>query len=198
MVKSRPVYFPGADFSRFLKGSFVASGPWLRVHPSARSAVYFSKRSGQRFTPATSPFGVLYAATDITTALFEVFGDEMFENDRRIRAFRWMSYSVSKIDIPRVRICNLGNPRVRASLKVDLGTLMGPEFDATQSWALAIMEHPAEIHGIVYRSRFTDKNCLALFDRGRTASQVKAALVNQVHLLPEANRFLDRYQCSIV
>jgi hypothetical protein len=33
---------------------------------------------------------------------------------------------------------------------------------------------------------------LALFDRGRLASQVNAALVNQIHLLAEANRFLDR------
>ena len=89
---SRPVYFPDPDFfGRPLKRALLNIGPWFRIHPSAKSAVYFSRRAGGRFTPEDPPFGVLYAAVDITTALFEVFGDEMFENDRRIRACRWMT-----------------------------------------------------------------------------------------------------------
>jgi len=199
LVRRRPVYFPDRDFLRRpLKRSLAARGPWFRIHPSAKSAIYFSRRSGGRFTPENSPFGVLYAGVNITTALFEVFGDEMFENDHRIRAFRWMNFSVSKVTIPRVRICNLANQQVRASLNVELGTLMGQEFDATQAWALAIMVHPSEVYGIVYRSRFTQKNCLALFDRGETASLLEAELIGPLSVLPEANAFLDRYSCMVI
>jgi hypothetical protein len=199
LAARRPVYYPPPDFARCaLKRSLVASGPWFRTHPSTQPAIYFSKRSGARFTPEHSPFGVLYAAGDITTSLFEVFGDEMFENDHRIRAFRWLNYSVSKLTIPRVKICNLASPQVCSSLNVELGTLMGQEFGATQVWALAIMEHRAEAHGIVYRSRFTQRTCLALFDRGGTASQVEEELVGSLDNLPEANEFLDQYRCIVV
>ena len=174
------------------------SGPWFRIHRSTKSATYFSIRSGGRFTPEHSPFGVLYAARDIETALFEVFGDEMFENDHRIRAFRWMTYSVSKLTLPKTRVCNLASRHVRASLNVELGTLMGQEFDATHAWALAVMAHPSEAHGIVYRSRFTLRNCVALFDRGSTAALIEEELIEALDSLPEANEFLDKYHCIVV
>ena len=49
-----------------------------------------------RFTPENAPFGVLYMGQDLPTILFEVFGDEMFENDCRIQvAWRWMSMQIS-------------------------------------------------------------------------------------------------------
>lgn len=174
------------------------SGPWFRIHPSTKSAIYFSTRSSGRFTPEHSPFGVLYAAKDIETALFEVFGDEMFENDHRIRAFRWITYSVSELTLPKTRVCNLASRDLRTALNVELGTLMGQEFDATHAWALAIMAHPSEAHGIVYRSRFTLRNCVALFDRGSTAALVEEELTGSLDLLPEANEFLDKYQCMVV
>jgi RES domain-containing protein len=199
LAASRPVYPPDPDFFRRpLKRALLSTGPWLRIHPSTKSAVYFSRRASGRFTPADPPFGVLYAAVDITTALFEVFGDEMFENDHRIRAYRWMHSSVSELETPRAKVCNVASRQVRSSIKVDLGTLMGQDFSATQAWALAIMRHPSEAEGIIYRSRFTNRNCLALFDRGKIPSLIKEELIGPLNGLAEANSFLDRNGCVIV
>lgn len=176
----------------------MSVGPWYRIHPSTKSAVYFSGRANARFTPEDPPFGVLYAAVDIATALFEIFGDEMFQNDRRIRGYRWMNSSASELRVPRVRICNLASRQVRSSLKVDLGTLMGQDFEATQAWALAIMQHPSEAEGIIYRSRFTNRNCLALFERGEIPTLVKETLIGSLNGLAKVNEFLDRNECVIV
>jgi len=196
---SRPVYLPDPDFfGRPLGEALLSIGPWFRIHPSTKSAVYFSRRASGRFTPENPPFGMLYAAVDIATALFEVFGDEMFENDHRIRAYRWMNSSVSKLKAPRVKVCNLASRKVRSSFKVDLGTLMGRDFDATQAWALAIMQHPSEARGIIYRSRSTNRNCLALFDRGKIPSLIKEELIGPLNGLAEANSFLDRHGCVII
>ena len=70
------------------------------MHPIDKSAIYFGKNANSRFTPENSPFGVLYVGQDLPTILFEVFGDEMLENDCRIRGSRWMSYRISEMHIP--------------------------------------------------------------------------------------------------
>jgi hypothetical protein len=44
-----------------------------------------------------------------------------------------MNSSVSKLKTPRVKVCNLASRKVRSSIKVDLGTLMGQDFAATQA-----------------------------------------------------------------
>ena len=199
MVANRPVYLPDPDFfGRPIKRALLNTGPWFRIHPSTKSAVYFSRRANGRFTPEDPPFGVLYAAADITTSLFEVFGDEMFENDHHIRAYRWMNSSVSELKAPRAKVCNLSSRQVRSSIKVDLGTLMGQDSAATQAWALAIMQHPSEAEGIIYRSRFTNRNCLALFDRGEIPSLIKEELIGPLNGLAEANSFLDRHGCVTI
>jgi len=198
-LAARRLYLPDRNFSsRLLDQKSVLKGPWFRVHPSGKSYVYFSKNAANRYTPDNSPFGVLYGAVDIETALFEVFGDEMFENDHRIRAFRWKGYSISRVLVPQVRVCALADNGTRASLKVDLGTLMGQDFTVTRAWALAIMDHPAQVHGLIYTSRFTQRHCLALFDRGSMSSQVSEDLIGQLHAVKEANQFLDDHRCVIV
>jgi hypothetical protein len=75
---------------------------------------------------------------------------------------------------------------------------MGQDFEATQAWALAIMQHPSEAEGIIYRSRFTNRNCLALFERGEIPTLVKETLIGSLNGLAKVNEFLDRNECVIV
>lgn len=171
---------------------------WFRVHPLDKSAIYFGKSANNRFTPKNSPFGVLYAGEDLPTTLFEVFGDEMFENDCRVRAWRWMSYRISKMRIPSVVICDLSDEQTRTALRVDLSTLMTPEIEVPQEWALAIMNHPTEVDGIQYQSRFTSRKCLALFNRREIGSKISTTPLGELPKIPEANKFLDEYEVVIV
>jgi len=168
------------------------------VHPINKSAIYFGKNANNRFTPENSPFGVLYVGQDLPTILFEVFGDEMFENDCRIRAWRWTSQGISEIHIPPVSVCDLSDEQTRAAFRVDLASLRRPELEIPQAWALAIMNHGAEVGGIEYQSRFTSRKCLALFDRREIGSKIRANLMGELSKLPEASEFLDEQEVVIV
>jgi hypothetical protein len=60
------------------------------------------------------------------------------------------------------------------------------------------MRHPSEAEGIIYRSRFTNRNCLALFDRGEIPSLIKEELISPLNGLAEVNSFLDRHGCLVL
>jgi RES domain-containing protein len=181
-----------------LVGISVSRAAWFRVHPADKSAIYFGKSANNRFTPKDSPFGVCYAAEDLPTALFEVFGDEMLENDCRLRGWRWMNYRISEIHLPSVSICDLSEDQTRSVLGVDLASLRSPELQIPQEWALAVMNHRAEVDGMQYQSRFTSRRCLALFDRRGIGPHIGAKLLGKLSGLPEANKFLDEYKVLIV
>jgi hypothetical protein len=195
----RRTYLPGRDFpKRPLSGSAISESHWYRVHPIGKSAIFFGKNAYNRFTPENSPFGVLYAGEDLPTILFEVFGDEMLESDCRIRAGRWMSHRISEIHIPPISVCDLSDERTRTVLRVDLASLMTPELEVPQAWALAVMNHTATLDGIQYQSRFTSGKCLALFDRREIASKIRTRLMGELSRLQQANEFLDEYKVVIV
>ena len=179
-------------------GTTVSETPWFRVHPNDKSPIYFGKNANNRFTPKNSPFGVWYAAEDLQTALFELFGDEILENDCRIRGWRWMSYRISEMHLPPASVCDLSNEQTRTVLRVDLASLLAPELEIPQEWALAVMNHRAEVDGIQYQSRFTSRKCLALFDRRGIGPQIRTNLLGELTSLPEANKFLDDYKVVIV
>ena len=190
MAAIRRTYLPGRDFSkRPLIGSQVSRATWFRVHPIDKSAIYFGKNANSRFTPENSPFGVLYVGQDLPTILFEVFGDEMFENDCRIRGSRWMSYRISEMHIPQVSVCDLSDVQTRSALRVDLASLIAPELEIPQAWALAIMKHGAAVDGIQYQSRFTSRKCLALFDRREIGSKIRTQLMGELSSCPKPASF---------
>jgi hypothetical protein len=180
-----------------LSGTAISKTSWYRVHPIDKPAIYFGKNANNRFTPENSPFGVLYAGADLPTILFEVFGDEMFESGR-IRAWRWMSYRISEIHIPVISVCDLSDERTRAVLRVDFASLMAPELEVPQAWALAVMNHTVLVDGIQYQSRFTSGKCLALFDRQGIASNIRTRLMGELSRLPQTSEFLDEYKVVIV
>jgi hypothetical protein len=153
--------------------------------------------ANNRFTPENSPFGVLYGGEDLTTALFEIFGDEFFK-DHRIPAWRWMSYGASEMHLPPVSVCDLSDTQTRTALSVDIASLMAPEVEIPQKWALAIMNHGAGVDGIQYQSRFTSGKCLALFNRRDIGPTIHTNFMGALSGLAEADRFLDDYQVTVV
>lgn len=176
----------------------AVSTDWIRVHAIQYSAIHFAKRANNRFTPKNFPFGVLYVGENLQTALFELFGDEMIKDDCRIRTYRWMSYQVSSLQVPQVLICDFCDPHTRTALGVDLASLMAANLQVPQAWALAIMNHSANVDGIQYQSRFTNGSCLALFDRGNIKSTIQTTPLGPLSSLQEANDFLDEFEVAMV
>ncbi len=169
------------------------------MHPIDKSAIHFGKSANNRFTPKNSPFGVWYVAEDLHTALFELFGDEMIGDDRRIRAYRWMGYRASEVHFSSiVSVCDFSDARTRTVLGVDLSSLMASDLDVPRQWALAIMNHGAMVDGIQYQSRFTSKKCLALFDRRNIGAMINTKLLGLLSSLTEADKFLDDHEIIMV
>lgn len=193
-MANRRSYLPPNDFEgRRLDTCALPAKTWIRVH--RKPAVHFGKNANNRFTPLNSPFGVLYAAEDINTALYEVFGDEMLEKDCRIRLVKWRSNKISELAVPAVTVCDFSDEEVRTAIRVEKATLLSADFQVTQAWALAIMTHPAGVDGIQYESRFHGK-CLALFDRREL--MIPTHLLGELINLREAEAFLDRYKVALV
>ena len=110
-----------------------------------------------------------------------------------------MSYRISEIHIPVISVCDLSDERTRTVLRVDLASLMAPELEIPQAWALAVMNHTVLVDGIQYQSRFTSGKCLALFDRRGIASRhMRTRLMGELSSLPQASEFLDEYKVVIV
>jgi hypothetical protein len=193
---SRPTHLPPGDVAGRRLLAVPVSTSWIRVHSTRYSALHFGKNANNRFTPKNSPFGVLYVGENLQTALFELFGDEMIQDDHRIRTYRWMSYQVASLQLPQVSVCDFCDTHTRAALGVDLASLMAPDLQVPQAWSLAVMNHSANVDGIHYQSRFTQGRCLALFDRRNITIQTTP--LGPLSNLPEANDFLDEFEVSLV
>lgn len=134
---------------------------WHRLHFPGR-ALYFSKNAEHRFSPPDGKYEVLYLASDRETATLEVYGDRLFSGSLDIARSEYLAREFSEITCPKVVCANLTKSGLKAA-RVDMGTLMHSERGVTHAWALAVMGHPAGFHGLLFISRFTGRECLALF-----------------------------------
>lgn len=103
--------------------------------------------------------GVLYAATDIPTAVAEYFQ----RNNRRINRFRDKPWLASFRLPGQVQLLNLSDTfcvRVGASMK-----LMSGPFANAQAWSRGFYEAYPKIDGIFYPSSLTNRPTIAFFDR---------------------------------
>lgn len=103
--------------------------------------------------------GILYAATDIPTAMAEVFQ----RNQRRVNRTRNRPWLVSFTLADEVRLLNLTDTfcvRVGASMKL----ISGP-FVHAQNWSRGFFDTYPEIHGLYYFSSLTNRPTIALYER---------------------------------
>jgi hypothetical protein len=112
------------------------------------------------------------------------------------RTYKWMSYQVSSLQLPPVSVCDLCDLHTLTTLGVDNASLMAADLQFRQAWALAIMNHSANVDGIQYQGRFNEDNCLALFDRRNIT--ILTTPLGSLSALPEANDFLDKFEVSLV
>lgn len=163
---ARPIRVPPTDFEKqALPRTRQFPREWFRLHPTVHKAIFFSLNPTHRYSHPKCPSKMLYVGIDADTCLWERFGDLVFDGGRVVSKAIWNSTSISTIDIPHLHLCDLATTSTRGAMEVDLSALMHNDISIPQQWGLAIQQHPANVPAIKFKSRFTDKACLAIFER---------------------------------
>ena len=134
---------------------------WFRLSPRRYSSPLFWSRLGlYRFDSDDARWGVCYAAESIQSAFQEVFGNKL----RHFAPLDWSEVhdvSVWLIKIPKIRAIKLFGQTltvIDATLECFVSS-----YPKSQRWGAALMNHPADLDGLVYIGRRSGKECLAMF-----------------------------------
>jgi hypothetical protein len=194
----RTVRLPPPGFSALIiPKSSLRGRRWYRVHQSHHAAVHFSLSPTHRFSHGDcSSYPFLYLAGDIGTALFERFGDAAYDKKRVVPRSLWEAHSASWVQIPTLQICDLTSARTLSAIMVDLSALMHQDLACPRLWGLAIQKHPANFHGIRFKSRFSGKSCLAVFQRD-PRFRLRESRLDTLSDLSEAVDWLDKHKVSL-
>lgn len=200
MSEPRPIRLPAANFNgRPLPTVVLKNWIGLRVHSIPRRAVQFRLTPSHRFSHPDASKGLLYLAEDLETCLWESFGDAVLNPGSLIPRSQWMNKRVSQIQIKEnLKVVDLTTTKTRSALKVDLSALKHPELEVPQAWGLAIQNHPEQVDGFYYHSRFTNGRCLTLFDRKGMNSKLKSKKMGDLGDLQAASFFLDENDIALV
>jgi RES domain-containing protein len=129
-------------------------------------AVFFSRRGTSRFDPVEG-VGTLYAAKSLAGAVLEVFDDRwgpVGSIERTLTPSELETWWVTLVDLPPTTVFDTSGVDL-SKIGTDLQLLAGDHATA-RTWALRLMEHPANLGGIVYASRHAHtKVNLAIFQR---------------------------------
>ena len=149
----------------------LAFDDYVRVIPSQYSATPLGCTPGvSRFGGTTGDFAVLYAARDLATALAEAVVRDRFEGLADRRLFVAELARRSAVELSTTTPLHLLDLRDGGCLKLGVSTeVTGAKgFGEGQALADQIHADPA-LHGILYPSRLTGRNCVAVFDHAIVA-----------------------------
>jgi len=197
--RTRALLRPGPDFNaRAVPATRQPARAWFRVHRKVVPALDFGIHSYHRFSHDHCPYSLLYVGPNLQTCLWEVFGDDVFQDDRTIAGSKWRERCVSRITIPELKVCAMTTEKTREAMGVEKGSLLTADFSVTQEWGLAVQQHPAGFQAIKYASRFVDRPCLALFDRGALRSRLQVKSLGSLEDLDDAVDWLHERKAALV
>jgi hypothetical protein len=198
-TRDRALLLPGADFDqRPIPVTRQPPRNWFRVHSSGSSPILFGKSPSHRFSHRDCPYPLLYVGATIQTCLWEVFGDDLFQNKRTIAEGRWRGSCVSQIIVPELALCEATLERARDAMSVDRASLLAADLAVPQAWGLAVQRHRAGFQAIKYSSRFTDQACLALFDREKLQGRLKITALGGLNDLDATVDWLHERKAALV
>jgi hypothetical protein len=176
------------------------SATWFRICGRRYTSPIFWSRLGiYRFDSPAASWGVCYAASSITAALQEVFGNKIRYNT----PLDWTELE----DVCVWRICtppefwglNLFGEtltRIHATLQCFVA-----DYAKSQRWGAALMRHPADLDGLVYFGRRCGDHCLAMFGYAATPREyqksIKIDLLGDLGCWNEFWPVLDRLNVRI-
>jgi hypothetical protein len=163
-----------------------------------RDPIFWSTKRKYRFDSPTARYGVLYSAASLEGAILEIFGDRWLEH-RAVSEELLRSYNLVKLTIaPGLWLVNtLGSNLLFAG--IDARLFASTDYEKTQAWGRAFMEHPQNFDGILYHSRKNPRqlNC-AFFETESAEKAIKVAdsvpLIDTNELYP----ILERYEIKLL
>lgn len=132
-----------------------------RIHCREHGPLFYTRKTnGQqyRFDAALSEFGVLYVALSFEWAFMETVIRDRFQGGALpllIDEADLESQSLSRLSWDQhraLRVADFKSPLV--ALGGDSLLLSTPDYHVTNQWSSAIFTHPAQVDGILYRSRY--------------------------------------------
>jgi hypothetical protein len=150
-----------------------------------------------RFSHPSSLYAILYLADDVSTCLFERFGDLAYDDQMAIPKSLWDAHSITTIHTPELQVCDLADDITLSVLRVDLNGLLTHRLAVPQRWGLALQRHPAGFHGIQFRSRFNANRCLALFKCNGVDRRLQIGETTALPDSGQASEWLDRHRVSL-
>jgi hypothetical protein len=166
-----------------------------RVHDQRRDAIWFGPALGReaygRFDAPRGEFRVCCVGLSPEASFAETFlrnpGRRIL--DRTLLDFRAITTLKTRRPLSLVRLYGPGLARLGATAEIALG----PAYEITRQWSLALWSHAARVDGILYKSRHDDDEvCIALFDRAQDALVIESSeRILSSRLLPS---LLSRYR----
>jgi len=140
---------------------------YVRIIPTAYHATPLGCGVGHsRFSGTGKMFATLYAARDLATALAETVIRDRFEGMSDRQLFINELSTRSAVSIGSAEALHLIDLRKGGCLKLGVSTdIAGAKcFDEAQAFSDMLYQN-LSIAGILYASRLTGENCIAIFDR---------------------------------
>ena len=176
--------------------------PLRRIHRTVHDPVYFNKPgvSGSRFRfdAPNDEFGVLYASQSFDACVAETIVRDQFEEGElplQVEEAQLACRSVStlKTTSGSLRLVDLTEPVTRLGCTAQV--LSDPDYTSPNQWSQALHDHPAQVDGIYFRSRYANQASVAIFDHVdvvRVGDPIE--LLNSV----EMGEYLDREEIGLV
>ena len=199
MSVNRPTRRPLPDFAKNdLPVTLYPACDLWRLHETGLAAIFFSLNPGHRFSHVSCPLPVLYLAEQPDTCIWERFGDDILNPGSPVSLKLWTSRTLSRIKVPKLKLCDLTDVTTAGRAKVDLSALTHAELSVPQEWGLQIQQHPAGFDGLRYLSRFDGQPCLALFARPGIVKRLRETLIANLVDSPEADAFLHTHRIALI
>lgn len=160
--------------------------------------IYWSRKGQYRFDFPTATHGVLYTGRTFETSLLEVFGDQWMTSPLvtldLLEAFDVCELTLSH----RLAVVDLSGKHLNR-LGTDSNIFASTDYNLTQLWAKAFMEHPQAPHGIRYPSRKNQKlHNFALFQTSAATKSLSLTKRYPLSKHPNLYKILEAYNVEIL
>ncbi len=167
---------------------------------NAETNVYsrFNDPKGRIQEQKPESYGVMYAALDKLVALRETVE---LTDSRLVMVETLEQQCLSRLylrrDLILVDLSSAGLARIGADAR--MSTITNEEYQIPQAWSRAFYEHPDQVDGIYYRSRYDPNGlCVALFDHRMAQADFWEQRVTENNLLDTSfthnlRKFLAQY-----
>lgn len=177
--------------------------PLRRIHRTSYDPIHYNKpgQSGCRFRfdAPNDEYGTLYASPSFETCVAETIIRDQFLGRSlplMLETSQLATRSVATLgrkNGTRLKLADLTQPVIHlgctAQVLTDLNYL------APNLWSLALQQHPANVDGIYFRSRYANAESVAIFDR---VPLVQTSPSLELLNASEMGNFLSRYNIGLI